>query len=166
MLGWLRLICGNGLVLGTTRLNVRQIHNGRIDIAVLGESLLKALTAIRREQETIKVWMEKEVTPKQLESFADGPLKKKWGAHAVARFLLICTTGHDGVLKDPFQYAKPSQLRMREGRAVPGSVVAQNALAASQSLAWLAQQRRDIQEQIERTREIPGLIAALLRQKN
>jgi hypothetical protein len=167
MLGWLRFVCGNGLVLGTTRLNVRRIHNGRIDIGVLGESLQEALTAIRREQETIKAWMRKEVSPARLESFADRSLKRKWGAHAAARFLLICETGRDGVPKDPFQNTKPSQLKMREGRSVPGSVApARNAYAASQALAWLVQQRNDIQERIERARHIPGLIAALLRHKN
>jgi hypothetical protein len=165
--GWLRFVCGNGLILGKTRLNLRRIHNGTVDITALSDSIQDALIVIHREQAQMKFWMGESVTAARLESFADSALKRKWGVRAAARFLLICMTGHDGSPKDPFQKAKPSELRMSEGCRVPGaSAPVQNAFAASQALAWISLQRTDIQEQVERTRVIPALVAALLRQKN
>jgi len=40
VLRWFRFVCSNGLILGTTLLNVRQIHNGRININELGAPLM------------------------------------------------------------------------------------------------------------------------------
>lgn len=167
VLGWLRFVCGNGLILGTTRLNLRQVHNEKINVKLLGDSLCKALASIEREHKIVKEWAAEAVTANALNAFADGPLRRKWGIRAAARFLLICETGYDGRPRDPFEKAKPSELTMRNDRSVPGAAApARNAFDASQALAWLAHQRRDVQEQLERTRHIPALIAALLRQKN
>ena len=48
--------------------------------------------------------------------------------------------------------------------AVPGVwVPAGHVLAVSQILSWLAKERRNVQEQIDRMRKIPVLIRALSR---
>jgi hypothetical protein len=167
VLGWLRFVCQNGMVLGTTRLNVKRVHNNRIEVGSLGESLRKALRHVPDEKHLLNKWKQTNIASERLITFVDGLLQRKWGTHAAARALLICSSGYDGIPSDPFQKARPSDLRMKEVRPVPGACApARDAYSIAQSLMWLAKERSDVQDQLERVREIPSLIRALLKQKN
>lgn len=167
VLGWLRFVCGNGLVLGTTHMNIRRVHNGRISVHALEHGLKGALARVKGERRLMGNWVKEQLGKSRLEEFADTALKRKWGVRAAARFLLICETGHDGSPKNPFQKGRPSELKMKLGIPVPGTTPpVKDAFAAAQSLAWLAQQKPDIQKQLERTKEIPALMGALLQEKN
>ena len=167
LLGWLRFVCGNGLILGTTRLNVRMIHNRQISIPRLADSLLHALGAVNREKNIIRGWAERPVTEDALIGFVDGPLRKRWGTWAAARAYLICTKGIDGEPRDPFGQAPPHLREMLPGKTVPGALVpARTVYAVSQALSWLAKERSDVSEEYERTRDIPTLIRVLLDHRN
>ena len=51
---------------------------------------------------------------------------------------------------------------MEPTREVPGSwVPADNAFAVSQVISWLAKERHEIPEQVDRMREIPEMIRRL-----
>jgi hypothetical protein len=76
---------------------------------------------------------------------------------------LICTKGWDGKFVDPFEKAPPHSKTMEQTQQVPGSLLAaDSAYSICQALAWIAKERRDIQEQLDRMREIPDLMGALL----
>jgi hypothetical protein len=76
-------------------------------------------------------------------------------------------TGQDAVFPKPFEWALPTQRTVEDSKRVPGAIVpASNALAVSQFLSWLAKERRDVQEQLDRTRSIPEFMAALLKKGN
>ena len=90
-------------------------------------------------------------------------MKEKWGPLAAARTYLICTKGWDGKFVDPFEKAPPHSKTMEQTQQVPGSLLAaDSAYSICQALAWIAKERRDIQEQLDRMREIPDLMGALL----
>jgi hypothetical protein len=53
---------------------------------------------------------------------------------------------------------------MEKTKGVPGSLLSRDtAYSICQALAWIAKERRDIQDQLDWMREIPDLMGALLR---
>ena len=71
--------------------------------------------------------------------------------------------GYDAKFLKPFERALPSRRTVKHSSMVPGSVVpARNAFAVSQTLAWLAKERQDIEEQLEWSRRIGYLMKHLL----
>jgi len=84
-------------------------------------------------------------------------------ARLAARFLHIAVTGFDAELADPFEAGPPSAKTLTLTRRVRGSpAFAQSAWEACQALAWLAKERRDPRERIERMLQIPELMQALM----
>ena len=58
----------------------------------------------------------------------------------------------------------PTSIAVRETKRVPGAPArCCNLFDVSQILAWLAKERRDVQEQLEWREEIPELLAPLLK---
>ena len=66
-------------------------------------------------------------------------------------------------LAPSFQRVSPSKREVTQGSRVPGSDFADlNAFGICQALSWLAKERRDLQDQIERERQIEPLIKRLI----
>jgi hypothetical protein len=75
-------------------------------------------------------------------------------------------TGHDVKLSDPFEKGKPTEKTVDPTAEVPGAVIPVDSVyAVSQSLAWLAKERRDVQEQLKWKRQIPELLGPLMGKK-
>ena len=147
-----------------TRLRQRFIHNEYLELPDLNSVLADGIEAAKKEIACYGEWMKTSVDSSKLTRWVDGILKDRWGALAAARTNHICRTGHDGVFADPFESAPPSQKRMARMQKVPGCPsTSDNAFAIAQVLAWIAKERRDISEQLDRMREIPELMASMLR---
>jgi hypothetical protein len=163
-LGWLRLVCMNGLMVGTSRLSQRFIHNEYLEIPDLHLVLRKGIAAANKEIDSYSQWLKTHVDDETLIKWIDTTVKKKWGSLAAARTYLICTKGHDGKFADPFEKAPPHAKAMEKTKGVPGSLLSRDtAYSICQALAWIAKERRDIQDQLDWMREIPDLMGALLR---
>jgi hypothetical protein len=163
MLGWFRFVCSNGMVLGTAQLSVQRIHNQALHFPDVRRVLAHGLERVENERKAWQRWLSREIDDRRLIQWIDGPLCRQWGVLAATRTYHIPRTGHDGVLADPFAQGLPHQKVMHPGTPVPGiSAPATNAFAISQILAWLARGRRDIQEQLERMEDIPGLMKTLV----
>lgn len=164
VLGWLRFVCSNGLIIGVTRAVMRQRHSPALNVEDIGRVVNSGLRDAVNERKLLAKWVTTAVGEDRLRAWVDGPLLDTWGVKAAARAHHIATTGHDAELKDPFERAKPSGRGMRSGASVPGApAAARNAFAISQALAWIARQRRDVQEQVEWSRQIPPVMRSLLR---
>jgi hypothetical protein len=162
-LGWLRLVCLNGLMVGTSRLSQRFIHNEFLEMPDLSELLREGIAAANAEIDFYSQWLQTRVPKKQFVRWIDTVIKDKWGSLAAARTHLICTKGWDGKFVAPFEKAPPSLKAMEQTRQVPGSLLCQeSAYSICQALAWVAKERRDIQEQLDWMRDIPDLMGALL----
>ena len=163
-LGWLRLVCMNGLMVGTSRLSQRFIHNEYLEIPDLHLVLRKGIEAANKEIDSYSLWLKRHVEDGTLIKWIDTTVKKRWGSLAAARTYLICTKGWDGKFADPFEKAPPHAKAMERTKEVPGSLLSRDtAYSICQALAWIAKERRDIQEQLDWMREIPDLMGALLR---
>ncbi len=162
VLGWLRFICQNGLIVGISRATIRDRHDEWLDVDDLDEVLAEGLRAAEKEKALLLGWLRQRVEEGCLRRWVNGPLASTWGKKAAARAYHILRTGRDADFEDPFERAKPTERHMKPRNEVPGAAtLAATAFAVSQALAWLAQERRDIQEQLEWRRQIPRLIESL-----
>jgi len=161
--GWFRLVCENGLIVGTSRLSQNLIHSEFLELPNLAEILRDGLSLAEKEKSVYKKWIQTSVSGGQLTSWVDGPLRRKWGALAAARTYLICQSGWDGRFATPFEKAPPHRKQMEVTTRVPGAPqMPTNAYSVCQALAWIAKERRDLQEQVGGMRDIPDLIKRLI----
>ena len=163
LLGWYRLVCANGMVVGTTRMNWRIAHRAGPEIGGISELLAAGLELAEHEKLELQAWLRTPATMDSLRRFADGPLVAAWGVKPAARFWQIANTGHDAEAALPFESGLPTEKTMRQLGRVPGAPErVRNAYDASQALAWLAHQPRMHEERVKRMQDIAPLMAKLL----
>ena len=163
VLGWFRFVCENGLVIGISRASIRGRHDRHLEIDEIGQVLTEGLRSAEEERVVYAGWMKRQVKRDLIQRWVDGPLAAAWGKKAAARAFHICETSRDARFEDPFERAKPSERTMKASGVIPGaSTPARNAFAVSQALSWLAGNRGDILEQLERRQQIPRLMEELL----
>lgn len=163
LLGWYRFVCANGLVVGTTRSELRLAHREGARPEVIDDVLREGMQLAARERTVLKIWRDLPIDSRRLVTFTDEDLASAWGVRAAARFLVIATTGFDAEPADPFEPGPPHAKTMLRTRRVPGSPdFARTAWEACQALAWIAKDRRDPAQGVERMMQIPELMQALL----
>ncbi|MFB3880979.1 MAG: DUF932 domain-containing protein [Armatimonadota bacterium] len=164
-LGWFRLICSNGMIVGAVLTHYRQVHDASLDLSDVPTVLEAGLKLAEEDRESFAAWYTRRVEEPRLVRWVDGTLQKAWGVKAAARVHLIAQTGYDGELADPFEAKCPAhQKTMERTVKVPGSPApAKNAFEVSQALAWVASARRDVQERVTWMRGIPELMGQLLK---
>jgi len=163
LMGWFRFVCSNGLVVGITQSDLRRRHVGELRTSDIGAVLSAGLVSARREKENFQQWMTKKLEWTALAPWIEDELKHAWGFKAATRTLHIAKTGHDVEIAGPYKGEKPTTIRVRKGKRVPGSPpTCRNLYDLSQVLAWLAKERRDLQEQLEWREKIPDLMKGLL----
>lgn len=163
VLGWLRFICANGLLVGTTALNFRRLHSASLDIRVLEGMLRHGLDWAEEERQRFAEWRKVEIDRGQLATWVDQDLQNQWGPVAAARAYRICLSGHDVRVLDASSKVPPTGKRVENLASVPGIIApVHDAYSVSQVLSWLATSRREIPEQLERQEHIRQLMDALL----
>lgn len=163
LLGWYRFVCANGLAVGTTRSEWRLVHREGSMIGDIGSLLRSGVELAGREQAALRDWLTLAVPIARFVRFADGELAAAWGVRAAARFLHIATTGFDAEPAYPFEPGPPHAKTMTPTRRVAGSPEhACTAWDACQILAWVAKERREAQERVDRMLQIPELMQLLL----
>ncbi len=77
----------------------------------------------------------------------------------------MATSGNDVGFVPPLVKLPPSRRAVRPSRRVPGAPApARDAWAASQALSWVAGTASEPADRLSRWREIPALVAELVRQ--
>jgi len=162
IVGWLRVVCSNGMTVGAADTYNRR-HNQSMELKEIAAVLRAGITSTEHEREAYQDWMKRQVTPEKLAQWVNKDLAAKWGVKAAMRTWHITTFGHDVTSADRFEKGKPTEKTTLKGADVPGAVLpGDNVFAVSQALAWLAKERSDLQEQLERKQEIPDLVKPLL----
>lgn len=160
---WYRLVCTNGLVVGTAREQRGFDHREATEVEDIVTFLTAGLGIARRERLVMTRWLHLPVDTSKLPSFADTALKDRWGAVDAARFFHIVETGHDAELADRFQPGSPSEKRMKTTLPVPGSPErATSVWHVAQALSWVARSRKNPAVQLDRLQQIPGMLSRLL----
>jgi hypothetical protein len=163
VIGWLRFVCSNGLVVGVADTYYKQRHNRFLEMMDISAMLRAGIAATTREQKTYLAWSKKIIMEDELEQWTNKNLAKRWGVKAAARTWHITRSGFDVTLADPFEKGLPTEKSVNIEKKVPGAILPGNTIyAVAQSLAWLAKERRDIQEQLQMKREIHDLLKPLL----
>jgi hypothetical protein len=166
IVGWLRFVCSNGLIVGNVQTDFRQRHNQKMDIAEISAVLEDGLNKATADKKVFSKWMEHKVSSAQIEDWVNGHVAKQWGVKAAVRAWHITKTGFDVSLADPFEKGKPTEKTVIKEEEVPGSILpSDNVFAVSQTLSWLAKERRDIQEQLLWKQQIPQIVNPLLKQR-
>lgn len=163
-MGWFRLVCSNGLGFHITRTEADRRHVGNLQRAHIGAVLNNGLRDYQLERDDVGRWVKTAVGAEAIGSWADAELRRHWGFKAAARAFHIAQSGHDARILGPFKGRTPTNAEVEPARPVPGSShEAGNLFDVSQVLAWLAKERRDVQEQVEWRSQIPMLMASLER---
>lgn len=163
LMGWFRLVCSNGLIIGITRADLRRRHVGAFHIGMINAVLLSGLKDAEEDKRNLRKWFSRKVTLSVLSAWIDQDLRKLWGFKAAARAYHIARSGADADILGPYKDHTPMTVPTRISRRVPGTPVqVRNLYDVSQILAWLAKERRDIQEQLDWREQIQDLLEPLM----
>lgn len=163
IIGWLRFVCSNGLVVGVADTYYKQRHNRLMEMKDIAAILEIGIEATTRERETFMTWSKKIITEDKFKQWTNISLAKRWGVKAAARTWHITRSGFDVTFADPFEKGLATEKTVNFDKKVPGAVLPGDTVyAVAQSLSWLAKERRDIQEQLQMKREIHDLLKPLL----
>ena len=150
-LGWFRLVCSNGLVIGTVSARIKEVHSKHLDVTRIGNLLKRDLAEAMKDHTRFERWIKTPVHETMLCKWVDKDLREAWGVKAAARAYHIALHGCDAELTQPFEKLRPSQRTVKPSAKVPGADFADlNAFGVCQALSWLAKERHEFQEHIER----------------
>ena len=162
MLGWLRFVCTNGLIIGETKTDLRDIHNNRLDLTRVVTAVSDGMRLVKKDLERMGRWDASSVDPLQLQLWADGDLSKAWGKKAACRVYYICKNGHDVEITDPFAKGEATEKPCKRVQRVPGSPEqAKNLFDVSQAMSWVATRRRNPDERLTWQISVPRLVDRL-----
>jgi hypothetical protein len=162
LLGWIRFICGNGLVIGETRAELRDTHDRHLDLTPIPEIIQEALQKVEIERKRLNGWKAKQVNYEQFPGWINHDVSDALGKKAACRIFHICMSGHDVKITDPFASGEASEKPVEITSKVPGSPeTAQTFFDVSQALSWVASGRANAEERIAWQMRIPQLVEKL-----
>lgn len=88
LFGWFRLICSNGLVIGDTKIEIRERHGRHLDLGSATRRIDDALRSVETDRRRIKKWEQQRVQIDDIAAWSDGHVSKQWGKKP----LLECST--------------------------------------------------------------------------
>ena len=163
-MGWIRLVCGNGLFVGRVTATMRHPHVETLRIEHVPGLVARGFAAAEAGAGQWRARAQTAVNMEVLERWADHVVTKRWGVLAAARTLHIARTGWDGRFSDLMEKASASQRAMEPTTTVPGSQPPNdNVFRVGQILAWLANALGEWGGRLERRRQVPELLAPLVR---
>jgi hypothetical protein len=164
LMGWFRFVCHNGLILGVTRSDVRRRHSGDVRLEDVGVVLTAGLKESETEKKSLRSWLASKITLERLAPWVDNVLREGWGFKAAARTFHVARTGFDARVVGQHKDSTPTSVAMQGTTTrIPGAPEeCRNLFDLSQILAWLAKERRGVQEQLQWREKIPDLMKPLM----
>jgi hypothetical protein len=163
LFGWLRFVCLNGLVIGKTLTEIREIHSGDMKLDDVVQGLQLGLSIARGDSDTLALWQETEVLPLAVREWADDEVAKKWGVKAAMRTYHIAMSGQDVTFADPFAKGRPTEKPVQYLDPVPGAPApSKTVYDVTQALTWVATQQLNFEQRVQRQSEVPSLVESLL----
>jgi hypothetical protein len=160
LLGWLRLVCLNGLVISETKTELNDLHDARLDLARIPGIVCEAIEKVANDQARMTQWLRTAVRIDDIASWANQYVAGAWGKKAACRVFNICKSGYDVEIVDLFASAEPSEKPVRRTNRVPGSpLAASNLFDVSQALSWVATVRNNPDERLDWQSGVPNLVS-------
>ena len=161
-LGWLRLICSNGMVVGVIAGRTRKTHRDDVALGKIFTSLSGTLGEMEQDQETLEAWAARNVTLDEVRKLSNGILARRWDRVSAARVWHICESGRDARFVPPFRGQVPTDQPVRFEGTVPGSPCPVGTLYdVAQAMSWVATRKRGLDESEMRQREIGHIISSM-----
>jgi hypothetical protein len=120
LFGWFRFVCANGLVIGETKIEIKERHNQSLELPSIPDRIRPALEAVKTDRSRMKKWQAEKVVMDDIAAWVDETLSKQWGKKAAARVFHICDSGKD-IEIDPFASGDATAKSIRYLDHVPGS---------------------------------------------
>ncbi len=163
LMGWFRFVCSNGLVIGVTQIDIRRRHIGELSLADMGAVISSGLERAEIEKQNFLKWRKQRVSSEALVKWVEKDVREQWGFKAATRAFHIVRTGYDVEIVGQYKGQTPTSIETKQIHRVPGCPTqSKNLFDLSQILAWLAKERRDIQEQLEWREQIPAILKPLM----
>ncbi|MES2597430.1 MAG: DUF932 domain-containing protein [Verrucomicrobiota bacterium] len=162
LFGWLRFVCSNGLVIGETKAELKDVHDQHLNLDVIPDMIAEGLKKVNADLQRLKKWELATVASDALKSWANTVVSETWGKKAACRVFHICQTGHDVEIVDPFAKGEATDKPVVLAGKVPGAAhPAKTLYDVSQALSWLATNRNNTEERVDWQTAIPKMITAL-----
>ena len=162
--GWLRLVCSNGLVIGDTKIEIRERHDRHLNLKVVADRLRSSLKSVDGDRLRMRTWQNEMVQIQDIAIWSNGEVSKKWGKKAAARVFHICDSGNDVELVDPFASGSATEKPVKYLNPVPGSPSrAKTKYDVLQALSFVATSRKNTEERVTWQFHIPVLLRRLPR---
>ena len=162
LFGWFRFVCSNGLVIGETKIDIKERHGQTLDLKEISQRLWPAFQAVEADRKRMEDWNSEKIAVSDFAKWADGPVTDLWGKKAAARVFHICGTGRDVEFDDPFAPWAASEKPVRPRDRVPGSPdCAATKYDVAQALSYVASRRNNAEERVAHQLDIPKLLQRL-----
>lgn len=167
LFGWLRFVCMNGLVIGDTLTEVRQLHSGSMNLNKISEGLKNGLALVEQDRKRLENWEKKKLDASSVRFWVDHDVKDCWGAKAAARVFHIAQSGCDVELPNPFSEGLPSEKPIRFLSRVPGQPnLSSTVYDLTQVLSFVATGRQNFERRVDGQADVPRLIEKYLERAN
>ena len=154
--------CTNGLVIGETKVEIKERHGQTLNLGEIAERIQSAMEAIKADRERMKKWQDQDVAICDIARWADKDLSEKWGKKAAARVFHICDAGRDVEITEPFAKGDATEKPVRFLAPVPGQPPkAQTKYDVIQAMSFVASRRNNAEERTEWQASISSLIGTL-----
>jgi len=162
LLGWMRLVCTNGLIIRETKAELADIHDAGLDLEKIPKVVSEGLQKVQSDEARMRNWISQQMFIDVLVPWANKDVSDAWGKKAACRVYHICEGGHDVELEDAFAAGDATEKPVRQTRKVPGSPApAANLFDVSQAMSWVATARNNPDERLEWQTSIPRLVERL-----
>jgi Domain of unknown function (DUF932) len=160
--GWLRFVCTNGLVIGETKIEIKERHGEGLDLDSMSKRIQPALQAVVGDRSRMMKWQSQKVAITAVEAWADDHVSEEWGKKAAARVFHICDSGKDVEFEYPFAPGAATRKAIRYLAPVPGSPIrASTKYDVAQAMSFVATHRKNAEERVSWQDAIPRLLGRL-----
>lgn len=150
------------MVIGETKIEIRERHGQNLDLNSIAERIRPALTVVAADRARMKKWQDEKVVIDDIKSWADEKLTEKWGKKAAARVFHICDAGKDIEFDAPFTPGAATEKPIRFLGSVPGAPErAATKYDVAQALSFIATKRNNAEERVTWQADIPHLLQCL-----
>ena len=164
LFGWFRFVCSNGLVIGETKIDIRERHGRDLDLAAVSDRLSNVFNYVEYDRVSMEKFQHQPVRIDQIAAWCDGKVSQRWGKKAATRVYHICDSGKDVELADPFAPGEATEKPVRYICEVPGAPsFAATKYDVLQALSYVATRRKDAEERVRWQANIPSLLDRLPR---
>lgn len=162
LFGWYRLICSNGLVIGKTKIEIRERHGQGLDLASVPGRIRPAFREVEVDRARMKQWRKEKIDINDVADWANESISETWGKKAAARVFHICESGRDVRIDNPFAPGAATEKPIRYLQHVPGAPErAETKYHALQALSFVATRRKNAEERLSWQADIPHLLRRL-----